>query len=203
MRLCLGLGCLLVGLGWSQPEPPLRYQLTVDGKSHTLLLDRPLELNIGGRPVKLKLQAANYREFAIAGVRFHYPCQMSYEVDKSTPGLTIYTLDGNDAVIMLMCPGQILGKDELLKETVANLKAEYGKGKVVEEPLELKLNGSLLRGSRLRIQLLGQSLIQDCLGFRHQGRSYLLILQDSPRGGKPSPEGANVVKLLQRSFRLE
>jgi hypothetical protein len=187
---------------WAQ-EPPRVYRLKVNGKSYPIYLDKNSELLVNGQRWQVKLEADPDRLFEYKGVSFRYPASMNYEKDSSTPGVTIFSLDGNNSVIMLMAPSSLVRSPSFFKDTVTAIKIGYGLGKVSESPYQVKLGAHTLKGVRLQARLVGEVVVQDLLRFTHRGSEYILVLQDSPQGKQPSRESIEVLKMLQKSFQLK
>lgn len=184
-------------------EPPLELVLHVDGQTHNAQLDRPFRICVGDRDLNVKVTARPYRTFRAAGLEFQYPRHFAFEADRSNPAITIWTLDGNDAVIMVMKPTAQMQPDQLCDSAFDATRAELGAENTREtESSTRRLGGQPVSGKRL-ITSVGSVIIhQDFLVLRRGKSAVLLIIQDAPEDGKGSEENRRVRELLDVSFRL-
>ena len=180
-------------------EPPLRFTLRLDGKDVPVHLDQPFHLDVNGRAIEGRLMVAPTRRLSAAGVAFEYPRHMSFEVDREEPGVTIWTLDGNNSVVMLMELAAQVELDDLIEM----FAAPHGGRDVRREPAQITLDGRALAGARLVLSMAGSQLRQDVFVLPSNQGTLALIVQDTPAGdGRTSPETADVVALLERTLRL-
>lgn len=184
-------------------EPPVIYHLEVDGKRIPVDLDRPVELETKTPRTKVTLRAEAHRVFNLGGVRFHYPRDMGFEADFSEPQVRLWTLDGNNAVLMVQ---RLLGEgshEAVRKRLVNELVQQYGAGSVTRSASTMVLQKKSLSGMTLKVNVAGSMLSQAVYSFQAGKDSMVLILQDSlTDDGKPTDEYLRIVKMLEATFEF-
>lgn len=182
-----------------EEEPPMRFTLQIEGKSVPVELDRPFQIDLDNRQIQAQLRAEPTRRFQAGGVSFEYPRHFAFEADRDDPNLTLWTLDGNDGVIMLMRFKVPVEPDQLLEEFVG----QYGKGNVQQGPVRVSLRGQEFEGTRLKITLAGARLHQDVFLLPATGGGLAMIVQDSPdESGNSTDEVREVIRLLEKTFQF-
>jgi hypothetical protein len=179
-------------------EPPLIFTLEVAGKPVTIEPDQAVEIEAAGK-VPVIPRVAPHRVFRLGGLDFHYPRGYGFEADLSDPEMHTWTLSGNDHKIMVFrYPGN--PAHEAQRAAVLDqMKAAY-KGKSRQEVDEIVLAGRTLKGARVHAELVGAGFTQRVFSFATAKDGYLLILQDSPQAGKPTPEAVTAEKFFTGTF---
>jgi hypothetical protein len=179
-------------------EPPLKYTLNINGKTHEINLDTPLQLQGVYRNPRVILTASSIRVFRYGGVRFHYPAAFSWEAEIEGAGDKTWTLSGNDFKIMYfvqsaaITPGLYVG--EILKR--------FGKEKTRVSDTERKFGDRKYKGKLLFINLGGINMIMEIYLLPAKRGSRLLVLQDSPPDGRViSVEGERTTAMLAATFK--
>lgn len=184
-------------------EPPLELQLHVAGAVHALELDKPLVVQIDGEPVELKVTAAPSRLFDNAkGLSFRYPSGMGFEYDDSEEGVELWTLDGSTCVLLCIRYADATATPAAAQESmVEQFVAQFGAESSKVSSTTLDLGGTKRGGTRVDLALAGSALRVDVVGFHAGGAVHLLVVQDQPVDGGPSPETKAALDLLARTFR--
>jgi hypothetical protein len=210
MKALLALAVLAAsaaGAAWPEKdeskEPPQIFTLEVEGKRIPVDLDVPVDLPSKSVPVRVVLRSEPHRQFEAAGVRFRYPRAMGFEADFGDPPVRLWTLDGNDAVL-------ILQHHEAERDPVAALSAvadamadQYGKALRERVETRLTLGGRELKGTTLRVVLGASPIRQSLYSFKAGRGSIVIVLQDSPKeDGSPSEEFTRLLDMLKASFEL-
>ena len=132
---------------------------------------------------------------------FKYRRGMSYQYDNSTPEVTIWSLDGNEAVLMIHSFGADAGADvvrEVVQETAGVFKGMGGK--ISMGRCELRVGGTALSGERMDINLNGILLRQEYYGLRIGSHRVVLVLQDSlSDNGETTDEFRNMKSLFEKT----
>lgn len=184
-------------------EPVMEMTLTIGQAEHAISFDQPLDVIIDGRPVTMTLRAKPDRLFRVGSIRFRYPMTHGFEADTSTPGIRIFTLDGNSNVIMLQEYGHLMPAQQLLAFMTNAMTAQYGNAARVS-PTSIELGEHTLKGNRLDVTLAGERLVQDLFPIKTPEGGYVLMIQDSPQDdGQLTQETQEAIKLLKRTFALE
>jgi len=184
-------------------EPPLLLYLESNGKRIPIELDKPfgIEALSGGKTATLR--AEPFRVFPFAGLSFRYPRGYSFEAKLENAGVSLWTLTGNDFVIMVQ-QYPATRNHAAIRQTVTNgmIKA-YGGAKTREVDTKLELDGAVLHGRRLEFNLAETLLHQELFSFAAGDSSVVLLLQDTPdQNGKPSPDRISTEKMLRESLRI-
>jgi hypothetical protein len=183
-------------------EPPQIFALEIDGKRVPLELDRPVDLATPAPVTRATLRSEPHRVFDFAGVRFHYPREMGFEADLETPEVAIWTLDGNDAVVMvhrLEGEGDAPATRARVEEGIL---AQYGRAGR-REPAKATLGGRELEGSVIQARIAGSRISQEVFAFPSGKDSIVLILQDSLKDdGGHTDEYGRVRAMLGSTLRF-
>ncbi|HEV2294837.1 MAG TPA: hypothetical protein VGR35_13360 [Tepidisphaeraceae bacterium] len=190
--------------GREEAEPPLRIEVEIGGKTVAAEPGKRVEVEVEGKKISLRINVLPHRQFDRAGVRFLYPASCSWEVDRDEPGVTIYTMDGNDSVLMLMKYDVPLTPEQAVDAMLSGLTDTYDKANVKRLPTTLNTENRTLKGTRLAINLAGERLHQDIFGLKAGGATLLLMLQDSVgEDGKPTTEMQEMRELLTKTLELK
>jgi hypothetical protein len=184
-------------------EPPQIFYLEFDGKKVPIELDKPFptEALEGTRSVTLRVEP--FRVFRHGGLSFHYPREYTFEADHTTPGLALWTLSGNDCVIMVQRYEGDRDPEAMRQLVVNGLAAKYKDAKLKRGEATWKLKDTTLKGIRLEVELAGSGLHQDLYAFRAGDSSVVLMIQDSLQDdGKPSADRVRADKMLSETLRL-
>ena len=149
----------------------------------------------------MKVLAKPTRHFSFAGIEFDYLRHLSFSVSDES-GLVVWTLDGDDCVIMVQkYPRTNL--DELLPVVVGITAEQYGEVPIVEADVSLDLGGRKVDGKRLVVTMAGIQLQQDFFGVQVGNAAVLLVVQGTLNDdGTLTRESQDAAALLEKSFRL-
>ena len=184
-------------------EPPQIFYLESDGNKIPIELNKPFGTQILQGKKTATLRVEPFRVFRYAGLSFRYPREYTFEADHTHPGLSLWTLQGNDCLIMVQ-RYEHQGDPETVRRSVTNgLAASYKDAKKKEVAITWKLEDTTLKGVRLEVELAGTLLHQDLFSFRAGNRPVVLMIQDSePKNGKASAARVRAEKLLSETLRL-
>ena len=184
-------------------EPAAILSVEVGGRTVQAELGKPFEIETKAGKTTLTVRLEPYRRFDRAGVSFRYPTPFLYEADLDTPGVSIWTLEGKDAIVMVQ---HFKGRNdpEAVREEVADaMTAQFGKANVKQGEAALAHAGGTLKGTGLEIALAGQRLSYRLFAAASGDDTVVLALQDSPKDdGRPSDESAALLLLLKDSLVL-
>lgn len=179
-------------------EPPLKFELTVDGKTQTIELDKEFELDLTGK-TKFKLKASPHRQFEYAGLSFPYPRSLAYEAEHD-PESQLWTLDGTDCVIMVFAfPNDDSIEHEELAEQIG---AQFGR-KTDYSETSLKCKGVSLVGTQIQAEVIGSKFMMNVFQIPTEGGTRFIVVQDNLEDdGTHSKDFQNVQTLLKTQFRI-
>lgn len=193
--LPLALG-FLVALPDPDPgrEPEGRYRLTLDGETVTLVPGRPTTVRVGDRTHQLLLEAPRTRVFDNHGIHFEYPATMGFEYDGETPGVHLWTFDGNNSVLMVQ-EYEPFDRDQTREVLSEGLRTQFeSMGATLESsPCRLDVAGGPAEGLRLEILMGDVGLVQELYCFQGPGGGVALILQDTRDPGAAASEEFRVL----------
>lgn len=179
-------------------EPPLGYTLRFAKESVRVVPGKETEIKGHFENPKVILVPDKERLFTYGGVTFKYPSNFAFEADFQSDGIKIWSLDGNDFVIMVQHFETLSVTPKLFSE---NLKKVYGP-ETKAESRSYSFNGQKYSGIRIFVTLAETKMIQDVLAIPTQKGSRLLILQDSPPEDKVSEDESKLVlKLLDETLK--
>lgn len=182
-------------------EPELRYILTVGDTEHTIKEGQEIDIKGTFDNPKVTLTASKTRLFKAVGVNFSYPSNFSFEYDDSNPGIKIWTLSGNDSVLMLQDYGKLkLGREAFIQQMISL----YGAKNAKAEDISYKFNGLEIKGDRITANIATTSIYQDVFVLPHSTGTRIMIIQDVISRDKVSEEEADLVhNLLNKTLKIE
>lgn len=198
---------LLCQIGCSAPpaidpeaiEPPLGYSLQIAEKTVRLRAGESIKLEGTFHNPEVKLVADEYRTFSGAGISFRYPATYGFQADLDDENVRLWTLDGNDVVILVQAFKGKLSSSNIMD----NLIASYGKENCQVTEATITLAGQMRKGQRLQAKVATTTVVQEVFSLPAASGSLLMILQDSPNDdGTQSNDRKIVGKLLTESFAI-
>jgi hypothetical protein len=184
-------------------EPPIEYTLAIDGQDVAMIPDTPIKVVVGGKEVTATLTAKPDRLLQLPGISFRYPSGDSFECDKSTPGVTQWTLSGNHNLVILTRTSEKIQPDDLLAATIAPLTQKFGEKNVTRTEGQITLGGKKYPCTDLNISLLEQKLRDRLVGIKSPDGVYLLMLQDSLKDdGSLQDDAKTMLDLLDKTFKF-
>jgi hypothetical protein len=180
-------------------EPELGYTLLVDDQPIRLQPNKETVIAGTFTNLHVRLIPEQERHFTYGGLSFKYPAHFAFEADFRTPGVKLWTLNGNDFVIMVQKYDDLgIGPGQL----VSQLKKKYGEATKTSK-ISHRLNGREYSGIRISVELATIRLFQDVLEIPTEKGSRLLMLQDLHAEEKVSGEEAKtVLRLLNETLKL-
>ncbi len=178
-------------------EPAAQLRVTLGGQELRVEAGRPVEVELDGKRVTLRVEELPYRRFAEAGIAFDYPRHLSWEAE---PGN--WTLDGNSAVVMVFsaAKGEAPDPDDVLDGIEHSLKSAR---RAPRESILLSARSGALDGTTMTVTLVGNRLRYEA--YRIEGRSHdaLLVLQDTlTDSGDASAEFVALRKQLAQTLEF-
>lgn len=208
MKMMTGLFVAAAGVaGWQEAdesiEPPMIFHLEIDGRKLPVELDKPVELPGKDGPVKATLRAERHREFVYGGMRFNYPRHMAFEADFETESLRSWTLDGNDAVVMIHRHLGNEDHEQFRKDMVAEMVRQYGRGRSKSEATALELEGRKISGTKVTATIVESKLVQSVYSWKDGKDTVVLVFQDAPdEDEEATAEFRSFLKMFTGSFKF-
>lgn len=197
---------LAMGAAWApvdeNNEPPSHYTITLGDTDVPVLLDRPVDVEVNGAKTRLLLRVKPYRVLDLNGVRFRYPRAMQFKVQTITSSFKMWTLSGNDAVVIVQ-RGTDVDVDEARETVIEEMVARWGTNLQSREDASITLAGRKATGERFRISIADQTIEQSVYALDVGSAAFVLILQDSiDDQGKPSEDARRTFRMLRESFAI-
>jgi hypothetical protein len=197
---------LLLGLPFcaqEDKEPPLIFSLESGGKKLPIEQDKPFTLDTVAGKTTCVLRVEPFRQFSYGGVSFRYPRDFGFEADFEQEGVKLWTLDGNDCVLMIQRYLDENDTDQVLKNFISGLTAVYPKDGMKESACSIDLEGKAVKGTKINVTLAGQKLTQSCYPLKSGKDTVILVVQDSIKDdGTSSDDARKAEKLLRETFKL-
>ncbi len=181
-------------------EPPSLYTVRVGTKDVPIRLDQPVDIELNGAKTRLLLRVKPHRVLDVGTVRFHYPRAMAFEVQAVAPSSKLWTLDGNDAVVMLQ-RSRAADVDAARDAVTDEMVARWGENLDSRAAHDVTLARRTIAGERFRITVAGRTIEQSVYTFGAKDDVFTLILQDSlTDDGERSREAARVFRMVCETF---
>lgn len=204
VALLLLVTCSLIGqeqdsLSANDIEPPLRLELTIDGKTYTLKDGDEIKLKDVAANPTVSVRSAAFRQFQFESVYFEYPTHFAYTYEEDF-GYRIWSLDGSDFIILMF----VYDVPVVLDELVAEMVAQFGEENCTITPFERKLGEIPCAGKRIEVSLIGQSLNYEILDIPYpDDKKRILAFQDiRDEAGNSSSESTLTMQQINTSFKL-
>ena len=201
---CLSASALTgqTGKGAEPPAVTEEYTLEIDGKSVDVRDGETATVEVAGKKVRAKITPKPDKLFRAGAVSFRVPKQFSLETEAQPDGTTLWTLDGDNGVIILVRFPAATQPGDVIKTTVDALTTQYGKENAKVSPASIQLGGRSHQGTRVTATAVGETITQDNFAWRAGGTTYLLMVQETPQEDGSSPaEVRRVRQLLAETFR--
>jgi len=180
-------------------EPPLIFELISENKTQYFVENQPRKWNGLAKDSETTIGVYDWKLFPHNNIEFEYPRTYSFEADLSITN-DIWTLTGNDFIIMVIRP--IIEMN--VKEYVDEMIAQFGPSNCTTKEITRKINNSKLNGIKLSVILAGINIELDVLEIINKsGKKTLLVFQDSLSDSKEnSKESLNTLKRIEQTFKI-
>ena len=158
-------------------EPSQAAYLTIDGVKHKIMVGEESELVIDNKRHRLALTLDPNRRFKKAGISFSYNGQMHYSYEALSEDVDHWSIDGNNAVVMVQMYREKIDDKAILKQFESQY--ESMNASVKTKKTVLKFGKKKLRGYRLNIALGDIHLMQEIFVIQKDDSTTALFLQDT------------------------
>lgn len=208
MMLILVLACAMASFAGGDKEgdecresiePPLKYSLAIDGKSHEIIENQPIEIEGEFEDPVVKLTVDNYRVFPYGGISFKYPRYFTFEADLVEPGCRIWTLSGNDCKILCFEYSAPVTAKAFARRMVAN----FGEDNCKLSEDQSELGDKTMSRVTIRAKVVDSNIVCHVYDIPSSQGAKLLVIQDFPDddSGGISKEGKKTIELLKKTFK--
>ncbi len=200
---CLTIvGTAVAGPRLKNTEPPQTYILTIDGAAHEITAGNPHKIDISGKTHQLTLNKGQTRKFNHAGVSFEFNSALHYSYEALSPQIDHWSLDGNNAVIMVQQYRVNVSFNEILQ----SYQDQYKQMKAATDVSDASLNigGKNKTGKRLLVNLGEFKTDQRIYYFSDKGNVIVIVLQDTlTDAGNNTDEFRNMRELFQKTLSVK
>ncbi len=191
--------------GQEGKEPPAEYVLEIDGQEVAVSLGSATTAKVGGRDVRVRLSLGPDRGFDQYGLSFRYPTTHNWEFDGSDPSALLWTLDGNDNVVMLLKGDKTFTPGQLRDELATSIAAQFGSAPVTRSKVTMTLEGRKEQGVELKILVGSAWITQQLYGLSTSEGTWVIVIQDTmdETGRVGSHETGLVKKLLTATLKTD
>jgi hypothetical protein len=184
-------------------EPPLKYSVQVGDKTVAASEGEAIQLEGTFVNPKLKITPHPFRVFPYQGVSFNYPRGYSFEADFDDPNVKIWTLTGNDFVIMFFAMDVAISAEQYAKDMVEQFGGENAK--ITNANAKIKLGKHEFSGVTMQATVVTQTLELQIYHLSTKGNgTRLLVFQDClDDAKKQSKEAKETLTEIKSSFTLQ
>jgi len=182
-------------------EPEVELVLELNGYPLEVRVDEPFQVSVGEDCVSGVLRKRDRRRFELDGLVFSYPSYLAFRADLAQPAAQRWTLTGNEVELALIRHvDPRLPARTLLEAEVERLK---GAGEADVRYEHLSLAGERRTGRVVRTMQDGVGVQRRVFALSNGEDVFVLVLAENlDARGKPVAEGAELVRLLEETFRL-
>ena len=195
------LAALLVApCGAADGEPPTQLRVEIDGKPYVTVAGASVDVDVGGRKAKLRVEELPWRRFAQGGLQFDYPRHFPWEFDPDPP--RSWTLDGNDAVIMVFENTHPKRRAEDLAGDIEKAVARGARVERSKAVLRTDKAGTLT-GVASTMKIASNPFSNEIFAIDRGESAWLFVLQDSlDEDGNHSSEYVEMRKRLSATLEF-
>lgn len=178
-------------------------RLTIDGEAYNVPLGKAFALMIDGKRRTVRIDPVADREFRDAGVSFRYPAAMELTRNDADAAVTVWTLQGPAAAILLQRYAEGIDAESLGDVLVQNLVDQAGRDPKQQE-VQLRGAEQAYRGAQIVVPEAeaGRETVHNVFAFEARGGVFALMIQDTrAAGGNESTEYSEALRLMGESFR--
>jgi hypothetical protein len=182
-------------------EPEVELLLELDGYLLEVRVDQPFQVSVGEGCVTGVLRRRDRRRFELDGLAFSYPSYLAFRADLGELATQRWTLTGNEVELALTRHVDPRPSARTLLEAEVERLRGASEAEVRLEHLELA--GDRRRGLELRTWQDGVGVRRRVFALSHGEDVFVLVLAENlDARGKPVREGAELVRLLEETFRF-
>jgi hypothetical protein len=175
-------------------EPPIKYNLDVDGKLYSLIGGEPLKITGTLTNPIVKIKAEPYREFTYGGISFVYPRHFTFEADLKDSDCKSWLLSGKSFILTYF----LFSEKITLEEYAGSLIEAFGKENCTKSLTTIEFLGIKYNGIKLDLVLSGQKIIQEYFIIPSTEGSKMILFQDSlTETGAATKEAIETLALLK------
>jgi hypothetical protein len=201
--LCMGFDSSSVSGSDESKEPPQEFVVKIGDKSISITEGEIIKLDGTFSNPKITVAPQPYRVFSYQGIMFKYPRFFTFEADLADPNGKIWTLSGNDLVVMFF----VLSGQLTTGEFANSMIDQFGQENCTATDADAKitLGKQILSGTTIQIDVAKHKMVMNIYRIpSDEAVTKLLVIQDNlDDSGNRSDEGKQILEILKSSFTIE
>ncbi len=157
-----------------------KMRLVIGEDVYEVPVGEPFAVAINGERVRMQLDSQESLTLIASGIEFDYPSDLKLEENAEDGSVKIWTMQGENAAIMLQEYAAEIGPDSLLEALVANILDQHPK-EAKPKRRKVRLNGTdrTLEGAQIETTEEGVVVLQNLFTFENEQGVFALMLQDA------------------------
>ncbi len=178
-------------------------RLTIGEQTYNVPVGKPFAVKIDGERVTMQIDPEVDRSFSEAGVSFRYPASFVAEENTEDPAVTIWTIQGTSAALMLQKYEEGLDPKSLIEVLVSNISDQYKPKKVEQKTAKLRGVEASYEGVQLKTTNKDKiEIVQNVFAFANEQGVFALMVQDTHAAGEgDSEQYTETLRLLGESLK--
>lgn len=183
-------------------------RLTIGDQTYNVPIGKPFAVKLGGERITMRIDPEVDRSFSEAGISFRYPASFTAEGNADDPAVTIWTIQGTSAAIMLQKYEGGLDSKSLIEVLVTNISDQYKPQKVEQQAVEqqaVKLRGIDASYEGVQLKTTNEDdieIVQNIFAFANEQGVFALMVQDTHAASDgDSEQYTEALRLLGESLK--
>lgn len=178
-------------------------RLTIGDQTYNVPIGKPFAVKIGGERITMRIDPEVDRTFSEAGISFRYPASFTAEKKSDDPAVTIWTIQGTSAAIMLQKYEGGLDSKSLIEVLVTNISDQYKPQKVEQQTVKLRGIDASYEGVQLKTTNDDDiEVVQNVFAFANEQGVFALMVQDTHTASEgDSEQYTESLRLLGESLK--
>ncbi len=184
-------------------EPPLRLGVEIDGTTHTLVDGQEVQIELGGKPTRVKVVVTPTRRLEAGGIAFEYPRGMSFEhVVRDELGM--WNLHSTPVAVYVH-RHRLPGAADIAKATLASMLRQTDPKAAPAVEWQVSLGGKMHSGVHGKVDVVDGAAKREffAVGLPVGTGSVVLMVRHTIDGdGASKDELQRVLDLLATTFQV-
>lgn len=179
-------------------------RLLIGEEVYEVPVGEPFAVAINGERVRMQLDSQESFTLEVSGIEFAYPSDLKLEENAEDGAVKIWTMQGENAALMLQEYAAEIGPESLLEALVANILDQHLE-EAKPKRRKVRLNGTdrTLEGAQIETTEEGVVVLQNLFTFENEQGVFALMLQDAhAEDAEASDEYKRALHLLGESLAV-
>jgi hypothetical protein len=204
--LSLALCCSCWAADAKPPVPSAQaisdYVLEIEGRKVPIALDKATTVQVGGKPVQVKLTQKPTKRFSESGMSFDYPS--SYVLSKlpaEAEGLNTWKFQGTESALVVSQYTELNDPAAVLAAVIASLKSTFEGGAAKEEACTMRTPDRKLSGTSLSGRIALQDVVIRLYSFSDGASAWTVIMQENSSASSDTQRDA-MLRSLEATLKI-